>query len=1255
MTLFFRFDPSKIHDLLLHDSGFDQEMLTRVRGIGGGISTPRHGKPKTENAYAFLSGMYNENDVEPELKRHENPSAILSKNPTPSEKKVQKHMEETSPAEFLDKILSYNMTPVTTLTKNPFVSEEVRMVLDRELGDVGTDGPRNHKYHRMSTFSKLPLAVTKKTVKEESKEKTSARGRSSDGKKKKPQSGVKEKSEAEEIIDISKKISKLIEYDPSKQGEQTLVEVMPSIEYSVAEMLERILEDEERQEEDEQLQALEVIVKPQAIKLENELVFDTLESFLHNKIDPKADLEMVSQREQFLMQEFKDFKPKEMEKQKNQLTNANMKQSKLTIHNVHNLHGKDSNFEEFLSPRSKTMKDEEWKQRDKAISELCTTLEKLIIDMCNEMKQLNESKLNTAITPRFRDIANMSDTLITCLKHIPFDWNSRTKREWAQGAEVLLMWEMNLSSTLNITREEHVKMLARFYVSIFYENDVLMKNLFLHYKDAVIEEIKKEGDIQTEMKEEIKLPRINSFSVWSDALNSEVDEVDLLTYPQSFELQRHRVTSIKKLLFIIINYVNHCNSYTKDVFSELVLIEKENRINTVTARKESLKESGQQKQVRSFIEERGLGSFVTFLSTSKVEPVRSGKIGKLDLNEEDDDMDTEVHVHKEKDFYSSMFNKDVGSIIDNIRISKSAQRIIYDEPIATPQPVLILEEQDVEPNITPQRTPRKSLDDFLLYKTSVVSGQDPNEEITSMEYQRSYFYTPPNIKDAKISPTISNSRKLDNITAIKTLVQNRQNDSICTDENDVSGSLVNRNQNNCSSNSLMYTPSEHSFIATDVSPLDKNDSELLADKQEPKEIQIPFEERNTNQENRIDGQVILSESPNELSTNLVDTSDTVSLHSIDSQEKKVSPLKSVSAQRTSSRSQQNTGDGRKSSQNDGRKSSSKNPGSKRATPEISSIHESKAKNLRRYTLQRNKSSQSTDGAKTPQSAKIVTQDFTPTRSLSPISQSQGDFNNKFNMSFDSTLDETALRLSSRGSSNSLILRDDSPRSVKTTTSTDKKINTAGKWALKTTVFQSFFDSPLRANDDLGDTKKKEESYDRFDSVALLEKLEQTWDELLIPATAKMKLYQKYSNSKYVGNVNLIKDAVKIWKQGAIAITARESVILQLNQFEKTLSESATKVPSFLDKIQEQKIRSNLFNRMSVIASECEKINRRLKKDHGDQLIYNSVTPYIEKMKSDYLSIVAGIELWEEQMQPISYDVISPRSSLKKHASVTVSS
>jgi len=147
----------------------------------------------------------------------------------------------------------------------------------------------------------------------------------------------------------------------------------------------------------------------------------------------------------------------------------------------------------------------------------------------------------------------------------------------------------------------------------------------------------------------------------------------------------------------------------------------------------------------------------------------------------------------------------------------------------------------------------------------------------------------------------------------------------------------------------------------------------------------------------------------------------------------------------------------------------------------------------------------------------------------------------------------------------------------------------------------------------------------FDSVSVLERLESIWDELLIPPNLKIKLYEKYSTKKYIDNLNTIRDAYRTWNQGAFAICARETLLMELSEFERSLSAAAKRPPILSERIQEQKTRSALFKRLSHASSGCEKIIRKLWKDHQDHFFFQTEIPYIEKMQSDYLGIVAGID------------------------------
>ncbi|EFC45678.1 predicted protein [Naegleria gruberi] len=1230
-------------DILMEDKNFDKKLLNnqhlKPRSGPPGNITPRQksmpGK-KEDFQYGFLSGLYSTNDDE----KPQNPSSVLTKVPTASEKRVFKSFEETNQTKFLDKILSYNMTPATTLSRNPFLSEEVKMVMDRDLGDVGSNGPRIHKDRGKQ---EKPSAVDKKVkVKDDPVSLRDKQKHILEARKRKLSEASKQ-TEAEQINTTATKIMELTKYDPTNCGEKTLTEIMPSLDYSISQMLEKILELEELQEEEDILCYLNV--KP-AFADGGILKDNTLDAFLYGTLDTKTDPDIFSQREQFLMQEFKEFNPKEIEKQKQNLTQANIKNTKLTMDTLERYKEEKNQgqFEQLFSAKQKLMKDEEWQERDKYITEMCQSLEKLIVDMCNEMKKMNENKLISAVTPRYSVLDDMATTMVTILKCIPFDWNPRTKREWSQGAEVLLMWSMKLSSTLNINRHEHIIKLAKFYVNIFFENEVLMNNLFEHYKEVVIDEIKKPklNTNEDDEEEELKLPKINTFSEWKNP-DEDDDEDDsdsgermsptMLSH--NLELKRRRVSRIKHVLFIIINYINHCNTYTQDVFKQIVQKEKQKFKFEKAIKEKSLKETGKQELVQSFLEKRGLLDITNYIKNTDWKHDSD----TMEENLPRDHIDTEVRKEKEIDLFANIIKRENDhrtskSNLKGSKHNKSTPRIPTDLP-------------------TSRSTKSK---DPVLKKTLVV-GDIP--EKPPLEYQRSYYIEPPKgipyfPTKSTNEPVISSKTKIDTTQPMPDIMASEN--SLMFTGSDHSNDYADENQSVTKSKQTddsildQISDIEHKSLSRQGSNTFSEDAVMHEDMSNDNEEDHDLEVKEDHQE-PIAPTPKPQYHPEEVNIG-TPGSDAISLHSMNSDSSMIST---------------------KSNDHDNIKI--KKPSSKkRTTPDVTSIHEKKSKNLRRYTLQKRSTSSASGTTTNSQNSRNTSRasernetppPVEPKKSSSPVKLTAKnlELSNQLNQSMTTPLSEAdtnsdILRVSIR-SSTSIILKDDSPRSTKTPRSrrslpsSEKKNPHSGKWAIKTSIFQNMFDnSTLFTGDD--SPRRLDNNVDRFDSVTLLEKLEQVWDDLLIPAGFKIKLYQRYGSSKYIGNVNLMKDAYKTWKQGATVVAARETVLMELKEFENTLNSNIQKLTTFSDKVQEQKLRSTLFKRLSILGTECEKLNRKLKKDHNDNLSYNSEMPYIDKMKYDYLSIIAGIESLTEKNQPIDVNtsIERLRSPNKKTADVT---
>ncbi|KAL0480504.1 hypothetical protein AKO1_006758 [Acrasis kona] len=138
-------------------------------------------------------------------------------------------------------------------------------------------------------------------------------------------------------------------------------------------------------------------------------------------------------------------------------------------------------------------------------------------------------------------------------------------------------------------------------------------------------------------------------------------------------------------------------------------------------------------------------------------------------------------------------------------------------------------------------------------------------------------------------------------------------------------------------------------------------------------------------------------------------------------------------------------------------------------------------------------------------------------------------------------------------------------------------------------------------------------------------LDKVWDDLLISAGQKIKLFDKYNQPHFVDNVKTMSHVYSMWQKVANAVIEREKSLILIKEFEKSASDPRR---HFYGKsnmlLQEERQRAILFRRLCNFGKKVEDMAKVLKREYDDLILYKNLN-YLDKMKYDYSNLLYSLE------------------------------
>ncbi len=346
------------------------------------------------------------------------------------------------------------------------------------------------------------------------------------------------------------------------------------------------------------------------LRLEDDFYYSTMNNEEEEDAIKKAQL-----RSQQLHEEVRRYQKAQIEYQKQRLEGAHIeagenKQSKPNHRLDALLNTIDVNYRDkimfFSTFGEKLTADRVEQERVKRLNYLCETLEKCIVYLCSEHTKRKGDSIQDR-GERYKDVDMMisRDTLLACLRTLPILSSDRAKRSWMKGTETLFLFELDLNTPFNASSTDHIRALARHYVDMYIQNEKTMDLLAERYKEKLEEEaqeqfeeekilenmvkgnvVNRDGDrlllkrLRTTVLEKV-LPKMDKLTKWRQVIALEEKNEDLkfktlrrhffenlssLSLTEAHEHQRFIIVHNKRLLYVIVNYLNHCSTNTQELF-----------------------------------------------------------------------------------------------------------------------------------------------------------------------------------------------------------------------------------------------------------------------------------------------------------------------------------------------------------------------------------------------------------------------------------------------------------------------------------------------------------------------------------------------------------------------------------------------------------------------------------------------------------------------------------------------------------------
>ncbi|KNC99005.1 uncharacterized protein SPPG_05955 [Spizellomyces punctatus DAOM BR117] len=150
--------------------------------------------------------------------------------------------------------------------------------------------------------------------------------------------------------------------------------------------------------------------------------------------------------------------------------------------------------------------------------------------------------------------------------------------------------------------------------------------------------------------------------------------------------------------------------------------------------------------------------------------------------------------------------------------------------------------------------------------------------------------------------------------------------------------------------------------------------------------------------------------------------------------------------------------------------------------------------------------------------------------------------------------------------------------------------------------------------------------DSVDIHRMQNELEALWVTLKMPADQKLDMAIKYGGHRFAPK---LETAIRLWKIASEHIIARESVLHEIEAFERTASDPLRFFRKGYEgsseaRLKEAAEREQLMRRLHYIEARITDVTSSIKNELHESVTYAGV-PYREKMKSDYTDLVRRLQ------------------------------
>ncbi|KAI9203632.1 uncharacterized protein BJ171DRAFT_137851 [Polychytrium aggregatum] len=146
-------------------------------------------------------------------------------------------------------------------------------------------------------------------------------------------------------------------------------------------------------------------------------------------------------------------------------------------------------------------------------------------------------------------------------------------------------------------------------------------------------------------------------------------------------------------------------------------------------------------------------------------------------------------------------------------------------------------------------------------------------------------------------------------------------------------------------------------------------------------------------------------------------------------------------------------------------------------------------------------------------------------------------------------------------------------------------------------------------------------------------LERLWRALYMPLDQKLDMAIKYGSHKFISK---LETALKLWRSVSEHIQTRETLLIDIEAFERTASDPARFFRRGHDgsseaRLAEARAREDLMRKLHYVEARIHDVVSLIKLELNETVTYKGA-PYIEKMKYDYTEILQKVAQEREERE-----------------------